>query len=97
MELCSDFVSNLTWKFLLTKCKQGLFTDKVVGFNNVIRLYGTHAAVSKYNTTWFCDLLQLVVAIKLIDIGVGAQKVTPDQCDTIENLALCIGVKVMLI
>ena len=38
-----------------------------------------------------------MVAIKSVDIGVGAQKVTPDQCDTVENLTLCIGAKVMLI
>jgi len=37
------------------------------------------------------------VAIKSVDTGVGARKVTPDQCDTIENLSLCIGAKVMLI
>ena len=38
-----------------------------------------------------------MVAIKLVDTGIGAQKITPDQCDTIENLALYIGVKVILI
>ena len=37
------------------------------------------------------------MAIKLVNISVGIQKVTPNQCDTIENLALCIGAKVMLI
>jgi hypothetical protein len=37
------------------------------------------------------------MAIKSVDTGVGVRKVTPDQCDTIENLALCIGAKVMLI
>ena len=71
VELCSDSVSNLMWRLLLTKYKQGLSTNEVAGFNNAIRLYGTRAAVSKYNTTWLCDLLQLVVAIKLVDTGVG--------------------------
>ena len=96
-ELCSDSVSDLTWKLLLTRCKQGLSTNEVAGFNNTIWLYGTCAAVGKYNTIWLHDLLQPVVAIKSVDTGVGARKVTPNQCDTIENLALCIGAKVMLI
>ena len=38
-----------------------------------------------------------MVAIKSININIGSQKVTLDQCDIIKNLALCIGVKVMLI
>ena len=97
VELYSDSVSDLTWKLLLTKCKQGLSTNKVAGFNNAIRLYSTCAAIGKYNTIWLRDLLQPVVAIKSVDTGVGVRKVTPDQCDTIENLALCIGAKVMLI
>ena len=37
------------------------------------------------------------MAIKSVDTGIGTQKATPDQCNIIENLALCIGVKVMLI
>ncbi len=97
VELRSDSISDLTWKLLLTRCKQGLSTDKVMGFNNAIRLYSTCAAIGKYNTIWIRDLLQPVVAIKLVNTGVGVWKVTPDQCDTIENLALYIGVKVMLI
>lgn len=71
-ELRSDSISNSTWKLLLTRYKQGLSTNKVAGFDNAIRLYGTRAAI-------------------------GARKVTLNQCDTIENLALCIGAKVMLI
>jgi ATP-dependent DNA helicase PIF1 len=96
-ELRSDSVSDSTWKLLLTRCKQGLSTDEVAGFDNAIRLYGTRAAVGKYNAIRLRDLLQPVVAIKSVDTGVGVRKVTPDQCDTIENLALCIGAKVMLI
>ena len=96
-ELRSDSVSDSTWKLLLTRCKQGLSTNEVTGFDDAIRLYGTRAAVGKYNTIRLRDLLQPVVAIKSVDTGVGARKVTPDQCDTIENLALCIGAKVMLI
>ena len=97
MELYSNSVSNLTWKLLLTRYKQGLSTNKVVGFNNAIRLYSTCAAVGKYNTIWLCDLLQLIVAIKLVNTNIGVRKVTLNQCDTIENLALYIGAKVMLI
>jgi len=76
MELCSNSVSNLTWKLLLTRYKQGLSTNKITGFDNAIRLYSTRATVGKYNTTWLCDLLQPVVAIKLVNTGVGAQKAT---------------------
>ncbi len=97
VELHSDSINDLTWKLLLTRYKQGLSTNKVTGFNNAIRLYSTHAAVGKYNTIQLRDLLQLVVAIKSIDTGIGMWKVTPNQCNTIENLALYIGVKVMLI
>ena len=97
MELCSDFVSDLTQKLFLTKCKQGLFTNEVAGFNNVIQLYSTRVAVGKYNTTWLRDFLQPVVAIKLVNTSIDVRKVTPDQCDTIENLALYISVKVILI
>ena len=97
IELHSNSINNLTWKLLLTRYKQGLSTNEVVGFNNAIQLYSTRAAVSKYNTIQLCDLLQPVVAIKLINTGVGVRKVTPNQCNTIENLALYIGVKVILI
>ena len=97
IELRSDFISDLTWKLLLTRYKQGLSTNKVADFNNAIWLYSTRATVGKYNTIWLCDLLQLVVAIKLVNIGVGARKVTLNQCDTLENLALYISAKVMLI
>jgi hypothetical protein len=77
-ELRSDSVSDSTWKLLLTRYKQGLSTDEVAGFDDAIRLYGTRAAVGKYNTTRLRDLLQPVVAIKLVDTGVGVRKVTPD-------------------
>ena len=70
-ELYSDSVSNLTWKFLLTRCKQGLSTNKVAGFNNVIRLYSTRAAIGKYNTTRLRNLLQPVVAIKSVNTSIG--------------------------
>ena len=50
VELCSDSVSNLTWKFLLTRYKQGLPTNKVMGFDNAIRLYSIRATIGKYNT-----------------------------------------------
>ncbi len=68
-----------------------------MGFNNATWLYGTRVTVGKYNTIWFCDFLQPIIAIKLINIGVGVQKVTPNQCDIIKNLSLCIGAKIMLI
>jgi hypothetical protein len=42
-----------------------------VGFNNAIQLYGIRAAIGKYNTTRLRDLLQLVVAIKLVDTSIG--------------------------
>ena len=97
MELRSDSVSDSTQKLLLTRYKQGLSTNKVADFNNIIRLYSTRAAIGKYNTIWLCDLLQPVVAIKLVNTSVGTRKVTPNQCDTLENLALYISVKVILI
>ena len=96
-ELYSDSISKSTQKLLLTRYKQGLSTDKVAGFNNAIRLYSIRAAIGKYNTTRLRNLLQLVVAIKLVNTSIGIRKVTPNQCDTIENLALSIGAKVMLI
>src|SRR5271170_6682028 len=77
-ELRSDSVSDSTWKLLLTRCKQGLSTNEVTGFDDAIRLYGTRAAVGKYNTIRLRDLLQPVVAIKLVNTSIGARKVTPD-------------------
>ena len=97
IELYSNSISDLTQKLLLTRYKQGLSTNKVAGFNNAIRLYSIRAAIGKYNTIRLRDLLQLVVAIKLVNTSVGTRKVTPNQCDTIENLALYIGAKVILI
>ena len=97
IELYSNSISNLTQKLLLTRYKQGLSTNKVTGFNNVIRLYSIRAAIGKYNTIQLRDLLQLVVAIKLVNTSIGTRKVTSNQCDTIENLALYISVKVILI
>jgi hypothetical protein len=52
--------------------------------------------VGKHKTIRLCDLSRLVVVIKSVDTGVGVQKVAPDQCDTVQNLTLCIGAKVML-
>ena len=97
IELYSDSISDLTQKLLLIRRKQGLFTDKVAGFNSAIWLYSIRAAVSKCNTVWLCDLLQLVVVIKSVDISVSVWKATLNQCNTIDNLALYIGVEVMLI
>ena len=97
MELYSDSVSDLTQKLLLTRYKQGLSTNEVTGFNNTIWLYSTRATIDKYNINWLYNFLQPVVVIKLVNTSVGIQKVTPNQCDTIENLALYIGAKVMLI
>jgi len=77
-ELRSNSVSNLTWKLLLTRCKQDLSTNEVTGFNNAIRLYSIRAAIGKYNTIRLRNLLQLVVAIKSVNTGVGARKVTPN-------------------
>ena len=68
-----------------------------MGFNNTIWLYSTRATVGKYNTTQLRDLLQLVVTIKSVNTSIGIQKVTSNQYNTIKNLALYIGVKVMLI
>ena len=97
IELYSNSISNLTQKLLLTRYKQGLSTNKVTGFNNAIQLYSIRAAIGKYNTIQLRDLLQLVVAIKLVNTSIGARKVTPNQCNTIENLALYISAKVILI
>ena len=49
-----------------------------MGFNNAIRLYSIRAAIGKYKTIRLRDLLQLVVAIKLVNTSIGAQKVTPN-------------------
>jgi ATP-dependent exoDNAse (exonuclease V) alpha subunit len=89
-------VSDSTWKLLLTRCQQSLSIDEVASFNDAIRLYNTRAAVGKYNAIRLRDLLRPVVVIKSVDTGVGVQKVTPDQCDTVQNLTLYIGAKVML-
>ena len=97
VKLHSNSVNDLTQKFFLTRYKQGLSTNKVAGFNNAIQLYSTRAAVSKYNITQLRDLLQPVVAIKLVNTSIGIRKVTPNQYNTIENLALYIGAKVILI
>ena len=97
VELYSNSISDLTQKLLLTRYKQGLSTNKVIGFNNAIRLYSTRATIGKYNTTRLYDLLQLVVAIKLVNTSIGMRKVTPNQCDTIESLVLYISIKVILI
>ena len=97
MELYSNSISNLAQKFLLTRYKQGLSTNKVIDFNNAIQLYSTRTTIGKYNTTQLRDLLQLVIAIKSVNTSIGIQKVTPNQYKTIENLALYISAKVMLI
>ena len=96
-ELHSNSVSDLTQKLLLTKYKQGLSTNEVAGFNNIIQLYSTRATVNKYNTTQLYNLLQPVMAIKLVNTSIGIQKVTSNQYNTIENLALYISAKVILI
>jgi len=77
-ELRSNSVSNSTWKLLLTRYKQGLSTDKVISFNNTIRLYSTRAAIGKYNTIRLRNLLQPVVIIKSVNTSIGAWKVTPN-------------------
>ena len=64
-------INNLTWKLFLIKYKQGLSTNKVIGFNDIIQLYNTYVTISKYNTTQLYNLLQRVVAIKLINTGGG--------------------------
>ena len=61
------------------------------------KLYSTRATIGKYNTTQLCNLLQPVVAIKSVNTSIGIQKVTPNQYNTIENLALYISAKVILI
>jgi ATP-dependent DNA helicase PIF1 len=89
-------VSDSTWKLLLTRCQQSLSIDEVASFNDAIRLYNTRTAMGKYNAIRLRDILWPVVVIKSVDTGVGVQKVTPNQCDTVQNLTLCIGAKVML-
>jgi len=96
-ELRSDTVGDSTWRLLLTRCRQNLTPDKVAKFDDAIRLYGTRAAVGKYNHDRLRDLRRPVVAIKSIDSGVGAAKATHDQCEIMSNLTICIGAKVMLI
>ena len=55
-ELHNDTINKLTWRLLLTKYKQNLPANKVASFNNVIQLYSTRAAVSKYNYNRIRDL-----------------------------------------
>ena len=42
-----------------------------MGFNNATRLYSIRAAIGKYNTIRLRDLLQPVVAIKLVNTSIG--------------------------
>jgi len=74
-----------------------LTAGEVTKFNNAIRLYGTRAAVGKYNSNRLRDLLRPVLAIKLVDSGAGSEKATHNQCETVANLTVCIGAKTMLI
>ena len=48
-KLRNNTIGKLTWRLLLTKYKQNLFTNKVASFDNVIQLYSTRAVVGKYN------------------------------------------------
>ena len=96
-KLHSNSISDLTQKLLLTRYKQGLPTSEVVGFNDTTQLYSIRATIGKYNITQLRDLLQPVVAIKLVNTGIGTRKVTPNQYNTLENLTLYIGAKVILI
>ena len=68
-----------------------------MGFNNAIQLYSICATVGKYNTTQLYNLLQLVIAIKSVNTGIGVQRITYNQYNAIKNLALYISAKVMLI
>jgi hypothetical protein len=56
IELYNNTVGKLTWRLLLSRCTQNLSADKVASFNDVIRLYSTRAAVSKYNHNRIRDL-----------------------------------------
>ena len=96
-ELRNNTVSDLTQRLLLTRYKQNLTTNKVIKFNNVIRLYSIRAAVGKYNSNQLRDLLRPVLAIKLIDSGASLEKATYNQCKTIANLTIYIGAKTILI
>jgi len=49
-----------------------------MGFNNAIRLYSIRVAIGKYNAIWLRNLLQPVVAIKLVNTSIGMRKVTPN-------------------
>ena len=55
-ELYNDIIDELTQRLLLGRCKQNLFVNKVASFNDVIQLYSTRAAVSKYNYNKIRDL-----------------------------------------
>ena len=55
-ELCNDTVGESTWRLFLSRYKQNLFVDEIASFNNAIWLYGTKAAVSKYNYDRIKDL-----------------------------------------
>ena len=96
-ELRNNTVSDLTQRLLLTRYKQNLTTNKVIKFNDTIRLYSIRATVGKYNSNRLQDLLRPVLAIKLINSGAGLEKATYDQCETVANLTVYIGAKTILI
>ena len=55
-ELRNNTVGESTWRLLLSRCKQNLPADEIASFNNTIQLYGTRAAVNKYNYNRIRDL-----------------------------------------
>ena len=88
-ELRNDTVGESTWRLLLSRCKQNLPADEIASFNNAIRLYGTRAAVSKYNHDRIRDLQRPILPIHAVNTGVGASKATLEQCDTVLKLCVC--------
>jgi hypothetical protein len=88
-ELRNDTVGELTWRLLLSRCKQNLPANEVANFDNIIRLYGTRAAVGKYNYDRIRDLQRPILPIYAVNTSVGASKATLEQCDTVLKLYIC--------
>ena len=89
VKLCNNTIGKSTWRLLLTKCKQNLPANKIASFDNTIWLFGTRAAVGKYNYNRIRDLQQPILPIHTINTGIGASKAILEQCNTVLKLCIC--------
>src|SRR5438046_3412776 len=96
-ELCDQTVSEASWHLLLERCKQNLSADEIRQFDDAIHLYEQQANVNAHNHDKICDLKRSILTIPAVHSGTDASKVTPEQCDLLTKLNVCIGTKIMLI